>query len=223
MIANSIQFAKKCRECQIHGDYIHLPPTYLHPTTVSWPFKAWGMDIIGKNQPPSDRGHHFILVATDYFSKWSEAVSLAEVKAYTKINFVKNHIICRFGMPKRLYHDNGPQFNNDKFYRFCDKYDIHCCPSTAYNPVANGLAEAFNKTTCKILKKMVSNNKKSLGTKLHEALWAYQTIARGLTKSTSFSLVYGCEAVVPLEIQLPSLRVAVAKKTTDDQNPKLRL
>ena len=58
------------------------------------------MDIIGKIYPPSDRGHHFILVATDYFSKWSEAVPLAEVKADTVINFLKNHIICHFGVPK---------------------------------------------------------------------------------------------------------------------------
>ena len=96
MIADSIQFAKKGRECQIHGDYIHQPRTYQHPTTVSWLFEAWGMDIIGKIHPPSDEGHHFILATTDYFSKWSEAVPLAEVKSANVVNFVKSHIICRF-------------------------------------------------------------------------------------------------------------------------------
>ena len=89
--------------------------------------------------------------------------------------------------------------------------------------MANGLVGAFNKTICKILKKMVSNNKKSWGTRLHEALWAYRTTARGPTKSTPFFLVYGCEAVVPIEIQLPSLRVVIAEKIVDDQNAKLRL
>ena len=172
MIANSMQFAKKCRECQIHGDYIHQSPTYLHPTTISWPIKSWGMDIIGKIHPPSDKGHHFILAATDYFFIWSKAIPLAKVKADTMVDFIKNHIICCFGVPKCLYHDNGPQFNNDKFFKFCDKYGIRCCPCTAYNPAANRLVEAFNKTICKILKKMVSNNKKSRGKKL-QALWAY--------------------------------------------------
>lgn len=131
------------------------------------------MDIIGKIHPPFDKGHHFILVAIDYFSKWAEVVPLTKVKTNSVINFVKNHIICRFGVPGCLYHDNGPQFSNDKFYRFCDKYGIHCCTSTAYNLAANGLAEAFNKTICKILKKMVSDNKKSWETKLPKALWAY--------------------------------------------------
>ena len=135
-----------------------------------WPFEAWDMDIIGKIHPPSNKCQHFILGPMDYFSKWSEAVPLAEVKAVTVVDFVKKHIIYRFGMPKRLYHDNGPQFSNDKFYRFCDKYGIYYCPSTAYNPTVNGLAEAFNKIICKILKKMVSSNKKSWGKKPHEAL-----------------------------------------------------
>ena len=158
---------------------MHQPPTYLNLTTVSWPFEAWGMDIIGKFLPPPNKGHHFILEATNYFSKWSKAVPLAKVKATTIVNFVKNHIICHFGVPKRLYHDNGPQFSYNKFYRFYDKYGIHCCPSTAYNPAANGLAKAFNKTICSIRKKIVSNNKKSWGTKLHEVFWAYQTTVRG--------------------------------------------
>ena len=77
--------------------------------------------VIEKIYPPSNKGHDFILAATDNFSKWSEVVPLAEVKADTMIDFVKNHIICRFGVPKRLYHDNGPQFSNDKFYQFYDK------------------------------------------------------------------------------------------------------
>ena len=96
MITDSVQLAKKCRECQINGDYIYQPPTNLHPTSVSWPFEAWGMEIIGKVHAPSDKGHHFILVTTDYFPKWSEAVPLAKVKVDTMMNFVKNHIICRF-------------------------------------------------------------------------------------------------------------------------------
>ncbi|KAG9446985.1 hypothetical protein H6P81_013113 [Aristolochia fimbriata] len=81
--------------------------------------------------------------------------------------------------------------------------------STAYNPAANGLAEAFNKTLCKILKKTIGTNKKSWDEKLPEALWAYRTSVRTPTQSTPFSLVYGAEAVLPLEVQLPSLRIAV--------------
>lgn len=70
---------------------------------------------------------------------------------------------------------------------------------------------------------MVLNKTKSWGTKLPKDLWDYMTTVRGPTKSTPYSLVYGCEAEVPLEVQLLSLRLVVAEKLADDKNVKLRL
>ena len=88
-------------------------------------------------------------------------------------------------------------FNVSLFKKKKKKPKIQSCPSTPYNPSANGLAEAFHKTLCKILKKMVSSHKRDWSDKLPEALWAYRTTVRGQTHSTPFSLVYGCEVVVP--------------------------
>ncbi|XXG85705.1 hypothetical protein AAC387_Pa11g0739 [Persea americana] len=70
---------------------------------------------------------------------------------------------------------------------------------------------------------MVSSHKRDWSDKLPEALWAYQTIVRGLTHSTPFSLVYGCEAVVPLKVQIPSLRVSLQNEMMRESNVKLRL
>jgi len=95
--------------------------------------------------------------------------------------------------------------------------------STAYNPAANGLAEAFNKTIFKLLKKFISPNKRDWNEKLSECLWVYRTTARTSTDNTPFSLVYGCEAVIPLEIQMPSLRVTLMTKMTIEDNDRLRL
>jgi len=79
-------------------------------------------------------------------------VLLVEVKTNNIINFIKHHVIHRFGIPQRIIHDNGPQFASQSFYQFCDKHKIQNVTSTAYNPAANGLAEAFNKTIIKLLK-----------------------------------------------------------------------
>ena len=70
---------------------------------------------------------------------------------------------------------------------------------------------------------MVSSHKSDLSDKLPEALWAYRTTVRGPTHSTPFPLVYGCEAVVPLEVQIPSLRVSLQNEMTQESNVKLRL
>ncbi|KAJ6850213.1 uncharacterized protein M6B38_265620 [Iris pallida] len=117
MIADAVDYARRCKACQIHADFIHQPSEFLHSTVASWPFEAWDMDIIGPINPPSVKGHRFILALTDYFSKWAEeAVPLVEVKTSNVISFIKHHVIYRFGIHRRIIHDNGPQFASQAFY-----------------------------------------------------------------------------------------------------------
>ena len=138
------------------------------------------------------------------------------------MKFVKHHVIYRYGVPRQIVHDNGPQFISAVFTRFCNKFIIQSVSSTAYYPPANGLAEAFNKTIAKILKKFVFRSQRDWDEKLGEYLWAYRTIVRTATKATPFSLVYGCEAVLSLEIQIPLLRIAIAFDMTEEEKDKDR-
>jgi len=57
--------------------------------------------------------------------------------------------------------------------------------------------------------------------KLSEYFRAYWTMVRTPTGNVRFSLVYGCEAVIPLEIQMPSLRVALTNMITEGDNDQL--
>ena len=136
---------------------------------------AWGMDIIGPFVPPSSAGYRYILAATDYFSKWAEAVALKDIKSTVVSEFIRTHIIYRFGIPESIIMDNGQPFRSDALNKLFAKYKIKNNHSSRYHALANGLAEAFNKTLCKIFKKMVDKNKKAWHEKLQEALWAYRT------------------------------------------------
>ncbi|KAK4390190.1 hypothetical protein Sango_2082300 [Sesamum angolense] len=86
----------------------------------------------------------------------------------------------------------------------------------------NGLVEAFNKTLCNLLKKVVSKSKRDWHEKIIEALWAYRTTHRTTTQATPYSLVYGVEAVLPLKSQIPSLRIAIQGLIVKD-NARFRL
>ena len=88
---------------------------------------------------------------------------------------------------------------------------------------ANGLVDAFNKMLCNLLKKVVTKSKRDWHERLREALWAYRTTYKMPTQSTPYALMYGVEAVLPLEIQIPSLRVAIREGLSEDENHKLRL
>ena len=222
MVQDAMKHVKSCRACQIHGDFKHQNPLPLHPTILSWPFNAWGLDVIGMINPKSSLQHQYILAGTDYFSKWAEAIPLKEVKAEDVVNFIKKNIIYRYGVPAKIISDNALYFKCRAMVNLCKKYNIQQAFSASYNPTANGQAEAFNKVLCNILKKMVAKNKRDWHERLPEALWAYRTTVRTSTRCTPYSLVYGSEAVLPLEIQLPSLRVAT-QLTNPEENVKIRL
>ncbi|XP_028091577.1 uncharacterized protein LOC114291891 [Camellia sinensis] len=68
---------------------------------------AWGMDIIGSFVPPSSSRYRHILAATDYFSKWAEAVALKNIKSTVVSEFTRTHIIYRFEIPESVIMDNG--------------------------------------------------------------------------------------------------------------------
>jgi hypothetical protein len=159
-MVDCIKIAKYYHNCQIYDSFKHLPQVSLHPTFLSWPFDAWGIDVIGAIEPPSARGHHFILTTTDYFSKWAEAIPLKEVKSDNVINFLERHIIYHFGVPRQITSDNAKAFKSNKMQRFITKYNIMRNYSMSYYPLANGLVEAFNKTLGKILKKTITKNQK---------------------------------------------------------------
>ncbi|XP_031124372.1 protein NYNRIN-like [Ipomoea triloba] len=160
MVKDCIDHARRCQACQVHANFIHQPPEPLHPTVASWPFDAWGLDVVGPITPKSSAGHTYILAATDYFSKWAEAVALKEVKKENVADFIRVHIIYRFGIPRYILTDNGKPFDYklmDKIYKL---FDFQQRNSSAYYAAANGLAEAFNKTLCNLLKKVVSKSKR---------------------------------------------------------------
>lgn len=102
----------------------------------------------------------FTIAATNNFSKWAKAILLAKIKTSNVVNFLKNYIIYRFGIPRQIIHDNGPYFISHAFSQFYNKYKIKDVPSTAYNRSTNGLAEAFDKAIIKLLKKFVLSTKR---------------------------------------------------------------
>jgi hypothetical protein len=64
-----------------------VPTATLHPIIKPWSFRGWGLDFI-RQIHPSSKGHHFVLVATDYFTKWTEVVSLKNMTHKEVIEFI---------------------------------------------------------------------------------------------------------------------------------------
>ncbi|XP_070045326.1 uncharacterized protein [Nicotiana tomentosiformis] len=81
MESGSIRYIKKFHQCQIHRDFIRVPPNELNVIGSCWSLTAWGMDVIWPIEPATSDGHHFILVAINDLTKRVEA---STYKAITK-------------------------------------------------------------------------------------------------------------------------------------------
>ena len=76
ILSDCINYSKGCQQCQKYGRIQRILAMELHSIVKSWPFRGWVMDLIRKIYPSSSKGHNFILVAIDYFTKWVKAVTL---------------------------------------------------------------------------------------------------------------------------------------------------
>ena len=106
-------------------------------------------------EPKASNGHHFILVAIDYFTKWVEATSYVNVTKQVVVRFIKNNLVYQYGVPSRIITDNGSNLNNKIIYELCEEFKIVHHNSAPYRPKMNEAVEAANKNIKKIIQKMV--------------------------------------------------------------------
>ncbi|GKV40900.1 hypothetical protein SLEP1_g48494 [Rubroshorea leprosula] len=213
MVEDAQNYVKKCPTCQFNADDIHMPGEMLSSLTFPWPFTQWGVDLLG----PFIKGKGgctFLVVAVDYFTKWIEAKPLSTTTEKKIEEFLFNSILCRFGIPKWIIVDNGPQFRAATLRSFCNDYGIELSLTSVYTPQSNGQAASDNKIVLRGLKTRVIAACSNWVDKLNKVLWSCRMTPSSATGETPFSLAYGAEAVIPVEIRLPSAR----SDRHDDQN-----
>jgi len=120
--------------------------------------------------------------------------------------FIEKDLICRYSLPEKIVTDNAYNFNGKMIVELCTKWKIKHSNSSPYRLEMNGVVEASNKNIKKIIQKIVVIYK-DWHEMLSFALHAYRTAVRTSTGTTPYSLGYGMEAVMLLEVEIPSLRV----------------
>jgi hypothetical protein len=171
-------------------------PCLYNPVVVSGPFQQWGLDFIGEIHPASSGQHRWILTATDFFTKWIEAIPTRSASHKVIIGFLED-LITRFGCPRKIVTDNATSFKAEPLVKFCEKFRIKLIHSTPYYPQGNGLAESSNKSLIRIIKRLLEDNKKAWNSKMKFSLWADRVTTKRSIGISPFQLVYGAEAIFP--------------------------
>jgi hypothetical protein len=110
MLSDYFRYYKSYESCQKFGDVQLAPTTMLHPIIKPWPFRGCALDFVGQIYSASSKCHWFVLIATNYFTKWTEAVPLKNMTHTEVIQFISEHIIHRFDIPQTLTTDQGLSF-----------------------------------------------------------------------------------------------------------------
>lgn len=121
------------------------------------------------------------------------------------IRFVKRDLICRYNFLKQIIIDNASNLNKKLMTQLSKQFTIKHHNSDTYHLKMNQVVKVTNKNIERILEKMTKTYK-GWYEKFPFALYAYKTIARRSTGAISFSLVYGIEAVVLIEVKIPLLK-----------------
>ena len=145
--------------------------------------------------------YRYLVTCTDYFSKWPEACGLPSKSADGVAHFLHT-LIMRFGCFQVCISDQGREFVNEVNQRLFDRVGIEHRISSAYHPQTNGLDERMNQTVTKALIKYVETEEDDWDEYLDAILFSYRTSIHASTKYTPFFLMFGREAVLPIELQL---------------------
>eukprot|EP00253_Pinus_taeda_P003891 PITA_03891 len=180
---------------------------HLQPQVTLEPFEKWGMDFVGPINPPS-RKKSYITVCTDYLTKWVETKAIKAATEEKVAEFLRENIFYKFGYPRELVTDQGSQFTSNLIEDFLSHHKIKHRTSTPYHPQANGQVEVTNRALDRILTKVVSSSRRDWVGRLVEATWAYNTTWKTTTSFTPYELVYRKKALLSIEFEYNTLRMA---------------
>ncbi|KAM1609884.1 hypothetical protein ACFXTN_020354 [Malus domestica] len=129
------------------------------------------------------------------------------ITSTTVKKFIETKILHIFGVPETIVTNCGPSFISKEVKEFASKFKIKMIQSSPYYPQSNGQAEASNKVLLNIIKRMVTNSLEKWHERLGNTLCAYRTSKRAETGTTHYALTFGQDDVLPMEINVSSVRI----------------
>ncbi|XP_074377289.1 uncharacterized protein LOC141718807 [Apium graveolens] len=154
---DAIEFMKKCKECQLFSNMSRISPVLPSSVLSSIPFAVLGIDIMG----PFSRAKgdlRYLLVSIDYMTKWVEVKAMRTINQQDCIKFMDN-ILMRFGIPRVLVSDNGPQFIGLEFESYLQERGVKHKKSSVAYPQGNGQVEVTNRILLRGIEKRLKESK----------------------------------------------------------------
>ncbi|CAF1062033.1 unnamed protein product [Didymodactylos carnosus] len=198
-------YIRSCEKCVKFNIKRTKTPGKLNPIPPpEGPLELVGMDFWGPIRQGSVNENKYVLVITDYLTKFVVAKALPNNTAQTTAQTFVEEFIFNFGVPNRLIIDQGVHFNNELMKNVAELIGFDHIKAIPYYPQTNGQVERFNATFRPQLAKLQDENLNNWDEYLPAVVYVYNTGQHATTGYSLFQLMFDREPTLPLAQKQPT-------------------
>jgi hypothetical protein len=195
------EWHRSCEACQLHARPRHAPYGELRSAAALELFSMTAMDLVGP-LPLSSGGNRYLLVWTDYLTRWAEAVPIPDKSAATVARGFVSSILCRWGAPLRVLTDCGKEFSNQVFDYVARLVGTDHALTAPYHPQADGMVERLNGTLVAKLARYLRFDQSDWDLYVPFAVFAFNSERHSVTQLSPFRAMTGLEPRMPIDTTL---------------------
>ena len=183
-----VQKVESCPRCLRRKTPIK-PVAQLNPIDSTYPMELVCMDFLSLK--PCKGGYKHVLVITDHFTRYAQAIPCRNQTAQTTAKALYEHFIRFYSFPVRLHSDQGRNFESSVIKELCSIAQTEKSRTTPYHPMGNGSAERFNQTLIKMLGTLENDQKEDWSSYVAPLVQAYNATKSDATGFSPHFLMFG--------------------------------
>ena len=191
------EHVRKCFQCTVTKAQTPVVRPPLCNLLAFKPLERLAIDFLKLDRGRG--GYEDVLVMTDSFTKFAQAVPCHDQTAPTVAKVLRDHWFMRYGVPLQLHSDQGRNFESDLIRETCELYGVRKTRTSPYHPQGNGQTERFNQTLCSLIKSLSQTERRKWPDALPHLVMIYNTTPHSVTGISPYTLMFGRKPVLPVD------------------------
>ena len=166
------------------------------------PWQKVAVDLVGP-LPETQARNRWILVLTDHFTRWQDALPLPDATAPVVAATLDERVFCYFGLPEQIHSDQGAQFESQLMEELCGLWKVDKTHTTPYHPQSNGIVERNNRVLGDSLRALLlRRGQEEWDLLLAQVMRAFRGTPHSATGETANFMMLGRELRLPDQLQI---------------------